>query len=346
MLRIIFSFIFLLTLSIPAWANLPYVPIQLPRDDAAHHEKTPYPVGTLSEWWYYNGKLTTTNGRHFGYYVTLMYVQGKKLGFIKEGALVQIQLTDIDNKKVYGKEILFKDKSAIILSADKLDLQFGKDISLKQDGKNYLLVMTVQPQKGPLLHFDLKFTPERSMLLASKTGLIDMGKQTNSYYYSQTHLNTSGQLSVGNEVFQINPKESLSWMDHQWGDFLLGPDYQWMWASIQLKNGLEMNLAAAYDAKTKNSIPMWANIVMPDDSRIYLTKSTDFSYTNQGVPNGEKHPHVYELSVPSIDLKLVLKAYVPGQDVNGLWEGISSVDGTFKGKKVTGQAVTENTIKY
>lgn len=335
--------LFISFLSCSAWANLPYHPIQFPRDDAAHHDNVPYPVKNMTEWWYYNGQLTTKSGRHFGYYLFFFNAyQNKSMlpGFY-------IQLTDIDNKKVYGKKMFFFNKKNISLSTQKLDLKYGKDLTLQKNQNTYLLNTKIKGSyKQPPFALSLQFTPTRAVLLASKTGLIDMRNDTNSYYYSFSNLLTNGYIQIGDERLEIDPKQSLSWMDHQWGDFILTPGYQWMWASIQLQNGLEMDLAAGMDPKTKKIIPAWANIIMPNNSRIYLTNPQDFSYQDRGLPKGEKHPLTYDLIIPSIDLKLTMDAYVPGQNVNGIWEGISSVKGTLKGKPVTGQATTENTIRY
>lgn len=333
---------FLMCLSFSAWGNLPYHPIQFPRDEAAHYANVPYPISKMTEWWYYNGKLTSKNGRHFGYYLFFFHASDNK------GSLpvFYVQLTDIDNKKVYGKRIVFFNKNKVSLSTEKLSLKYGNNLSLRKDKNTYLLTVTIPANKDPQFGFSLNFTPKRAVLLASKTGLIDMRKNTNSYYYSYTHLLTSGHVQIGNEVFQIDPKQSLSWMDHQWGDFTLDSSYQWLWASIQLNNGLEMDLAATMDEKTKKIIPAWANIIMPNNSRIYLTHPNDLEYQHYGIPRGQKFPLTYNLTIPSIDLKLQLNSLVAGQDVNGIWEGISSAKGTYKGQSVSGFATTENTIKY
>lgn len=339
---------FLLSLTLfyfsSALANLPYHPIQFPRDDAAHYDNVPYPVNNMTEWWYYNGKLTSKNDRHFGFYLTYFYTQQNLHGHKLILPVIQMQLTDIDNKKVYGKQVEFLDKRKFSVSTQKLDVIYGKDFSLSKDNNTYLVNATIRPSKEPEIHFSFQLTPASDALLASKTGLISMRNNTNSYYYSFTHLNTAGALRIGDETFEIDPAKSLSWMDHQWGDFILTSSYQWMWASIQLTNGLEMDLAAAVDPKTKNPTPIWANIIMPDNSRIYL-HIKDFEYTNHGVPANQKHPVSYDLTIPSIDLKLHMNAYVPGQDVTGVWEGVSSVEGTYKGKPVEGQATTESTVK-
>ncbi|HLX52901.1 MAG TPA: lipocalin-like domain-containing protein, partial [Aquella sp.] len=91
----------------PIFANLPYHPIQLPRDDAGHLTNTPYPVKNMSEWWYYSGKLTTQEGRHFGYYLIIFNLTKYVLGLKIAVPLYTLQLTDIDHNKVYGTKIYY-----------------------------------------------------------------------------------------------------------------------------------------------------------------------------------------------------------------------------------------------
>lgn len=345
LMRFYFFFILFFIPSISAWANLPYTPIQFPRDDAAHYANTPYPVKNITEWWYYNGKFTTTNGRHFGYYITYMYAQNPKLGHKIMFGLFLVQIADIDNQKVYGYADYYLRKKSMSFATDKLDAKLGTN-TLTKNGDTYLINIAVKPKKGPAIKLNLQLTPTRDALLASKTGLIDMSHNTNSYYYSYTNLKTAGNVTLGNEALEINPKQSISWMDHQWGDFTLTSKSHWVWASVQLENGLEMDLAASVDPITKKYTAAWANIIMPDGSRVYLTKPTDFQYSDEGRLKGQQHPNVYNLVIPSLDLKLHFQADVPGQDVDGVWEGISTATGTYQGKKISGIANTESTVKF
>lgn len=332
---------FLCSLSFSIFANLPYYPIQFPRDEAAHHDNVPYPISNITEWWYYNGKLTTTTGRHFGYYLFFFNSYKYKFKYKLMLPLFFIQLTDIDNQKVYGTKMSFFNKKKFSVSTQELNLIYGKDLTLRKVNNTYLLNITIPSDKESKFGLSLQLTPTRDALLASKMGLIDMRNNTNSYYYSYTNMHTSGNVQLDDERLQVDPNQSLSWMDHQWGDFAITNDVRWMWASIQLKNGLAMDLAAMIDEKNKQITPVWANIIMPDNSRIYLTNPKDFEYRYHAIPNGQNYPLSYELTIPSIDLKLKLEAYTSGQDVNGIWEGISSAKGTYKGSPVEGEATTE-----
>ena len=237
----------------PALANLPYHPIQFPRDEAAHHDNVPYPVSTMTEWWYYNGKLTATNGRQFGYYLNYFFIQydwkGKKI-IIPQ---FTIQITDIDKQKVYGKRVFFLEKNTYSSTQD-LNVMLGKDITLRKNNNTFFLDGSVEIRNNPTLKFSMQLTPSRDALMIMDKGLVDMWDNTNSYYYSYTHLNTDGFIQIGKEKFTLNPQQSISWMDHQWGDFIPLPGKnQWIWTSVQLENGLEINLAVIYDQRSRTS---------------------------------------------------------------------------------------------
>jgi predicted secreted hydrolase len=131
-------------------------------------------------------------------------------------------------------------------------------------------------------------------------------------------------------------------MDHQWGDFFIIPGInQWTWSSVQLENGLEINLNTILDPTTKNLLSSLASIVMPDGSHVY---TQNIKITPRIDPS-HKHPLYYTMSIPDIHLEMSVNSLVPDQDVNGISEGISSVEAVFNGNTVKGYAYAESTIE-
>ncbi|MHB1946917.1 MAG: lipocalin-like domain-containing protein [Gammaproteobacteria bacterium] len=338
------SFFFLLLISSLAWGNLPFHPIQFPRDEAAHYADVPYSVDVLSEWWYYNGTLTSNEGRKFGYYINYCYLQPN----IKKMTLryLGIQITDVDKQKVYGIRKFFSENESSY-STDHLEIHLGKDVLLKKVGNTFFLEGIVLA-KNDKLQFSFQLTPSTvrsTPLLINGNGLVDMWENKNSYYYSYTQMMTKGWFVINDERFDLDFKKSLSWMDHQWGDFIVKPGVnQWFWASIQLENGLEINLSKIIDNKTRKQIGGWANVVLPDDKRIYLTDFDGYSYNPRETMR--KFPLVYDLLIPSLGLVLNLRALAPEQDKNIIWEAVSEVSGTYKGVPVKGQGYAESTVFY
>jgi len=330
--------------SCSAYANLPYFPIEFPRDEAAHNANVPYPVGTMSEWWYYIGKLTSVEGRNFGFYLSYNYFQPEINGHKIMVPALYLQITDLDKQKIYGNVIFYPPKNTFFSTQD-LQVVFGKEATLIKSGDAYVVSANIKSKQGPLLQFNAQFIPTRAPLLINQTGLTDMWNNTNSYYYSQTHLKLTNNstIQIGDEKFTIDPARSIAWMDHQWGDFLIIPRMnQWLWDGIQLDNGLEINMATVLNSITKKPVNVLASIVMPDDSRVYTKNLTITPHLDPI----HKHPLSYTITVPDIKLQLFINSLAPDQDVNGISEAISSAEGTFNGQPIQGYAYAECTVFY
>lgn len=340
---LLLSFLLLANAS-PTFANVPYFPIQFPRDDAGHLSNTPYPVKNMSEWWYYSGKITTDKGRHFGYYLIIFNITKSILGKKISMPIYTLQLTDIDKNKVYGNLIYYPNNEAEF-STQQLDITLGKnkEITLQKIADTYALNATTLTKQGPIVKLSLSMKPARKPMFIGSNGLIPMGNDTNSYYYSFTRLATTGSIQIGNETFKINPSKSSSWMDHQWGDFILSSANKWFWTSIRLDNDIDINLTNIVDSTTKEpgQIKM-ANIMMPN-GKVLFTTDILVKQTNH---DPHAYPLIYDIEIKPIHLQLHITSLADNQDSNTFWEGISKVEGTYQGKPIRGFAYVENTSRY
>ena len=256
---------------------------------------------------------------------------------------MQFQLTDITNKKVIAwSNITFSPKNTLY-STKKLNIQLGKNYQIKKTNGYYHLFAKLKEKGQPAITLNLKLMPERSPLLINKTGLLPMGNNTNSYYYSITRLSTSGTLSIQGKVFHFHKATSSSWMDHQWGDFVITHQNQWIWMGIRLNNDTDINIVTAVDPKTQQLLGGIANLLLPNGKTLY---TTDFQLTPVPPKKNEgKYPLQYGLEIPIVKLKMTITSLAPNQDKNGFWEGISDVTANQDGKPVSGFAYTENTIR-
>lgn len=325
------------------FANLPYYPIQFPRDDAAHHANVPYPIKNLTEWWYYNGKLTTTSGRNFGYFVAVFHIipPGKR----EAESVLMVQLTDIDQQKVYGTTKLYPPKSTTF-DTNELNVKLGNDFYLNKLSSLYNIEQKIKIPNAPKIVLNLTLSPSKTPLLINKTGLTDMYDGTNSYYYSNVRMKTEGTLQVGDDIFTVDhaAENSVSWMDHQWGDFVLSPQKsRWIWTSVQLDNGIDFSAWELIDPKTGKVVWKIGNIIMPDDSRFY-TNNIDIEPMTRD--KRSHYPARYRVSIYPLGLTVKLDSLAPHQDSNGFWEGAHAASGYFDGNKVAGFSYVENTVEY
>lgn len=324
------------------YASLPYVPVTFPRDDAAHNGNVPYSTNQLSEWWYYNGKLVTTNGEHFGFFISYNYLQFYWQGQLLRFPMLGFQITDVDHHVVLGNVKLLDDKSCVF-DTRNLKVSLGRDISLQKDGNAYHIIGAIQPkQGGPEVNVNLHFTPTRPVFLMNKTGLVDSVDNTNTYYYSFTQMKITGTFATQGKTHVVDTNKSLGWMDHQWGDFGLPLKHQWVWAGIQLDNGIAINIWLAVDGLSRKPMPdaSMANISYPDGSFSY-TKNLSFE---NYLPRNGRYPDVYQIHIPEVGINLTVTNQVANQNSGGFWEGIANVDGSYKQQAIHGFAYLENFI--
>lgn len=335
--------------SVSAWATLPYTPIQFPRDDFAHWENVPYPVQNMTEWWYFIGKIKTKEGRNFAFYVSYNYFftnwfSGKPVMVPK----MFMQITDVDNKKVYGNSV-FGDMTQSNFSATDMNVKIANypqqlNNTLVKFGNTFIIDDTMIAKTGEKLHLALQITPTRAPMLVGGIGYVPEDNNTTSFYYSETNLLTQGTLEVNNHQYTIDPDQSIGWYDRQWGDFLAAPTGMWFWTAIQLDNKISINLRMIVDAKTKLPKPEEcdATILMPNGYQIF---TKDIKVENY-LPHGNDYPEYYKITIPELGMHLILHDRVGHQNEGGLYEGIVDAYGTYgKNIPVQGMAWAESTIK-
>lgn len=342
-MKIKFLITLLITLLITssAFANLPYRKIQWPSDDKTHFDEPQ----VKTEWWHYTGKLTAENSdqiKQFFYYITLRYERDASGGV----PTVDVLIADMDSQKVYDNSIPLKDAHLILGDLNITSQNFG----LESKGGKYSLRLTI-PAQGTLLDLSLSLTPLKKALLigeanTSHRGLINMGDNTNSFYYSVTRLQTEGFIQVGNDKFVIEADSSLSrsWMDHQWGDFSLTQKRKpkaWIWIGAQLKDGRDISVKEIIEPTTDKLIQkkIFASISLKNSSSQYKPASI-----RSGKISGGGYPAYYTLKVSDVSYHLV--PVVPHLNKDAIWVGILKVDGQSVKAPDASFAIVENMLPH
>ncbi len=331
--------VFLLLTTNYVFADLPYTPIQFPRDEGAHYANVPYSVGIMDEWWYYVGKITATDGHNFGYWVSYVSFTANLRGITIQIPMLQLQITDIDNQKVYNTTALFP-ASQTTLSTKTLAIQYGNAASLtiNTDG-SYQLNGKIKSDQGNMLDYNLKLSKTRQSLLVGNNGLVEMWNHTNSYYYSNAFLKPEGYIKIDDQTYTVNTNQSRMWMDHQWGDFLISPLTQWYWNGIQLDNGIAINFSTVLNAEKDAPPRISATIQMPNGAKL-ITKNILF----KAIPPVSGYVQAEEISFPDMNLQLTLQSFNPGQHMHNISESTGAVTGLYNGKPISGIVQMETTV--
>lgn len=326
------------------YANLPYSPITFPRDEGAHYKNIPYDFTRLIEWWYFNGKLTTEDGRHFSYDIAF-FNPALKIKKITTIPALDIQLVDLDNKKTYGTEHIYSPNTGPV-STEKLDITIADDYRLEKtviEGKTVYLLKAKGQENNTSLRLELKLEPLSEPFLINQNGLMPMPNDTNSYYYSIPRFKTSGTVTINDHAYTIQQNAGESWMDHQWGDFEV-QENGWEWFSIRLDNGLVGNIFLNINFKSQQVVGGLANIILPSGEKQFIpyeqfTVRRDNYWLDPKL--GISYPMAFHFSFPQLGLELNNVAAFPEQEIHGYWEGYCNVDGTYENKPSKGYSYTE-----
>lgn len=319
-----------------------------PRDFGPHNDY-------LTEWWYYTGNLTASDGREFGYQFTIFRRALSPESPPQEGSdwrsnqiyLAHFTVSDIANETFYKFEKISRAGADLAgATADPyhvwLENWFVREnedgsIALSAQTGEVTLDLTLQIEQPPVLHGD--------------GGLSAKGPEPGnaSYYYSLVNQTTSGTLTIEGEEIAVTGR---SWKDHEYSTSALSEDaIGWDWFSIQFDEPAGSALVLWQIRREDGSISeqsagSWIN---PDSSTIPLDPS-QFEITVletwTSPESGAEYPIRWEIAVPSLDLALTAEALMPNQELLTTpiyWEGAVRYQGSYQGESVTATGYIEMT---
>jgi predicted secreted hydrolase len=298
-------------------------------EDQGDHKKN------LSEWWYYNGHLYAGSGESYGY----------ELCFFRVSPLiyfVHIAVTDEKNQKFYFIRQYYT-PGKVKTTRNKGNLTYGTIAGTEQTGE-FKFNIHAEVEN---ISFNLNLEQKKQPLLFSGTGLVDMPEGGDSYYYSLTRLETSGTISKDGKTSSV---KGLSWMDHQWGNFIayfIG----WDWFALQLDDNTEYNLVASRNGNG-DKLAEYVNIVDPQSKGTYSNrldiKRLDW-WTSPD--SGKLYANKWEVKIPATGETFIIQPTVPGQELfrrhvydlpKPYWEGSTTVTKILpNGKEVKGVGYVE-----
>lgn len=247
LLFLIVNILFISSINSQSWKTYPYHQsgslIYFPQDEGKHTEEP-------TEWWYLTGQVIgETTGTHYSF--MLSYFHYEYAGF--DG----FRILNLSNE---DEQIFYPDVLPVfysLLASDSLHIQ-----TTPPGGEPEIWVNKTNTD-GTIIPFEyhveaaqefgsvyLNIDTFKRPLMIADSGFINQGLNNYTYYYTLTGLSITGQIDFNGIVENIS---GTGWMDHQYGDFnpYTGENYEWF--SVQLSNGMDMNLWNIFTAD--NMIP-------------------------------------------------------------------------------------------
>ncbi len=311
---------------------LPRYHYEFPRDHFNHPD-------FQTEWWYYTGNVTSSEGRRFGFELTFFRqaVSWDPISHsswdIRDLYLAHLALSDLDAGEFYhaertnraGPGIAGIDQSAQRIWNGNWQITWsGTDQTLRAINDRFSLTLLLHPEKPPVIHGENGVSQKAP------------GPGHASHYISFTRLKTSGTIVLHDKSIQVS---GLAWMDHEFFTNQLEANQAgWDWFSLQLVDNSELML---FQIRRKDgSIDPFsaATFVDPRGKSQHLANS-DFTLTPLGdtwksPATSATYPVHWKISVPKLGLELDVDTSLKSQELTGqskfvpnYWEGAISVLG-------------------
>jgi predicted secreted hydrolase len=307
-----------------------------------------------TEWWYYTGNLETADGRHFGYELTFfrnaLLPASLTTARSSDWATNQIYMahfaiTDVDGQSFQAFE-RFERGAAGLAGAQAEPYQVWlDDWQVEQTGPDTYHLLAA----NEAVSLNLQLHDEKGPILEGDQGYSQKGPERGnaSYYYSETRLDTQGEVTVGSETFSVS---GLSWKDHEYSTAVLSArQVGWDWFSIQLDDGFELMLYQIRQADGSIDPFSSGTLIAPDGSTQSLNRA-DFEISSSASwhspHSGADYPMGWQIRIPSAGIELKLEAYLQDQELNLTfiyWEGAVQISGSHNGQPVHGVGYTELT---
>lgn len=299
-------------------ANLP---VHVPQDEGIHKDDV--------EWWYWNGHLLDDEGREYAFMFTLFKFKPlslKAIWFTHSIVLsvadvsitprIEYHLTGLDEGSFPGTELIASAKGGFSMKKQKKTYELQtKDLKLQ-----------LQSLKSPLL--------------IGGDGLVNL-KTANTYYYSLPRLSCKGTITIDKKPIRV---QGIAWMDHQWNPTSFSSNNVWRWFSIQLENGVDLQVFEfGKQKKTRLASVSLANGTNVISHRVKISPVREPTWTS--TRTGAHYPMRWHISVPDLEMDFFTEAKIgPCEMLFGplnYWEGPQRVQGTIRGEKVSGDAFFE-----
>lgn len=305
-----------------------------PRDFSFPKDFGPHPE-FQTEWWYYTGNLSTKGGRDFGYQLTFFRraLSSDKVKRASNWGTRQIYfahfaLSDIKNEKFYSSEKWSRGAAGLAGAQNDPYRVWIDDWHVEGDDKKVVL-----SANNSTVTLELELNTLKPIILQGDKGLSQKssGEGNASYYFSQTRLSSTGNVSINGQQFEV---KGYSWLDREWSTSVLGEDQVgWDWFSIQLDDGREIML---YHLRLKDGgiDPYSSGSFVEENGTKKHLKVDDFEIdvldTWKSSETGITYPSKWRITIPDHNIDITITPLISNQELQvsfTYWEGAVKVIG-------------------
>lgn len=326
-----------------------------PRDFSFPADHGPHPDYGV-EWWYFTGNLESTDGRHFGYELTLFRIglspqQPERASNWATSQLYMghLALTDVASNKFYSFQRF--SRGALGLAGASLGTDQTWNIWLEDwriDGKGSTTPMVHLSAAEDTIAIDLQLVSGKPLVLQGDQGFSQKsaGPGNASQYYSITRMPTSGTLTVGDAHI---PVTGNSWMDREWSTSSLDENQMgWDWFALQLSDGGDLMFYQLRDKDGGIDQFSAGTLVLADGTTRRLSASDVGIQTldQWQSPLGGTYPIKWRVRIPSESIDIEITPYIKDQELDvsvRYWEGAVQITGTADGQPISGNGYVEMT---
>lgn len=322
--------------------------LSFPQDFGAHED-------FRTEWWYYTGNLQTSEGRHFGFELTIFRVglvpptvelPSDSQWYNHSLYFAHFAVSDIANEKFYAFERYSRPGPGLAGAQADPYRVWIEDWNITERASGVYRLQASQAE----VSLDLTLTDEMGVILHGENGYSRKGEDvTNaSYYYSQPRLRADGFVQVGDVQYVVN---GLAWKDHEFSTSVLDKNQiGWDWFSLQFEDGSALMLFQLRERDGGTSASSSGTFIDANGNPQPVQK-TDFEITvldewrsphTQGV-----YPSAWKIQLNKPNCLLEVHPWMADQELNfptvTYWEGAVHFEGTCNGATVRGNGYIELT---
>ncbi|WP_298894506.1 lipocalin-like domain-containing protein [uncultured Psychroserpens sp.] len=323
------------------WKIYPYTPtgqVAFPVDEGRH-------IAEPIEWWYSAGHVVgQTSGKSYSFMYTFFHYP--QAGF--DGFRI-LNITD-DDTGTFLQDV--KPLNYTTLSTTGFDIEASVFLAGTEFWRNKEdMSNTPIPFEYELFAsttnagLDIEFETLKRPLILGDDGYLLQGQSNYTYYYSQTMNEITGSITFNGTTETV---VGTGWIDRQYGNFnpLTGEKYEWF--SMQLSNGMDLNL---WNIFTPDRL-------IPDNDKYkilsaYVDENTQYTTDDFQIerlafncmPDGEQcYSKQWRLTSTVNNLDLIITTLHDNTEVQlpfRFFEGATSITGTVNGVSVTGIGFAE-----